>query len=391
MGLGASRLSFTVLDPSKVPEGEVPRWAVLGRSNVGKSSLLNALVHPAEHFRAGRTAGVTRGLIGVRVRLGKSEASEMELVDLPGFGFSEGGSIVGGDAWGHLAEALREKSHARGLQWVWLVDPRRKPNELELNLRHWLNREPYLFVFTKADQVKASGRREAEKNWSALVQGSTEKPFWASALSGEGMDTLGKSARGFVRFASTLVLALCLAGSSFAAVSEMQVLARVGSVVVTDRRAQIEYFLEDPSAFPAEGRAAASLTKAALDQALSRVLTQVMASEENRILGIVQVRDDDLKEFLEDTKKKMGATTWRRFLNDYETTEADLRPMLVDKILLRKAIAERIRSATEAITPDVQNLTREERARKALDEWLKQLRSRYRVQYFKTPTPAAAR
>jgi GTP-binding protein len=198
MGLGAAELSFTVLDPSKVPAGHYPRWAVLGRSNVGKSSFLNALVHPSSPFRTGRTPGVTTGLIGVKVRMSRAEESILELVDLPGFGYARGRD-ADRDRWSILADALREQSMDTGLLWVWLLDPLREPQNEEHQLLSWLNNAPFAALFTKADQVKNSQRAKVLKAWAPFVEAATEGPYWVSSLKGEGMQEIFKSARNFVR------------------------------------------------------------------------------------------------------------------------------------------------------------------------------------------------
>ncbi len=198
MGLGPAELSFTILKPEQVPPAKYPRWAVLGRSNVGKSTFLNALTHPHVFFKTGKKPGVTRGLIGVRIRLGKSEDSNLELVDMPGFGFSHGHSIDSA-GWDSLGEALREQSVERGLQWIWLADPKRDPEDLEHGLADWLGSEPYTFIFTKVDGLGEAGRKRALKAWASCIEGATEGPFWTSALKGVGMDPLFNSARTFVR------------------------------------------------------------------------------------------------------------------------------------------------------------------------------------------------
>jgi GTP-binding protein len=198
VGLGRAELSFTVLEESKVPEGRHPRWGVLGRSNVGKSTLLNALVHPQTLFYTGKQPGKTRGLIAAKVWLGKSDQSILELVDLPGFGYARKSSLPS-DNWGGLADALRDQSRAKGIFWLWLADPTRRPEEHEGELMRWLAREPYAFVFTKADAVKRSQMAEAERNWARIIQGATEGPFWVSSLKGDGISELAKSARNFVR------------------------------------------------------------------------------------------------------------------------------------------------------------------------------------------------
>lgn len=200
MGLGTSaEISFTTLKQESVPRGKHPRWAVLGRSNVGKSSFLNSLVHPKKFFRTGGKPGVTTGLVGVKVQLGKSEDYCLELVDLPGFGYAKhSNNVLSG--WEDLIISLRKQSQDSGLNWVWLADPKRKPAEEERALLSWLEMAPFLFVFTKADQVKPSKRREPLKAWSEFIDRATEGPFWTSSMKGEGFKELQKSARNFVRF-----------------------------------------------------------------------------------------------------------------------------------------------------------------------------------------------
>ena len=202
MGLGVkSAVTFTTLQAEKVPVSDCPRWAVLGRSNVGKSSLLNSLVHPKKMFRTGGKPGVTTGLVGAKIQLGKSEESNLEIVDLPGFGYAKySKNILSG--WEELIISLRKKSEDRGLLWVWLADPKRKPSEEEKSLISWLNMSPFMFVFTKSDQIKASKRKECLKNWSEYIDRSTEGPYWVSSMKGEGFNELQKSARNYVRMCS---------------------------------------------------------------------------------------------------------------------------------------------------------------------------------------------
>ncbi len=199
MGLGESKLSFLGYTLEQVPEGKMPRWAVLGRSNVGKSSFLNALVHARKHFHTSAQPGKTRSLVGVEVVLGRAKEARLELIDLPGYGFAKGAKEAERDLWLALADTLRERSREKSLHWIWLADPLRVPAAEEFEVAKWLRREPYSLVFTKSDQVSKGKRASVEKAWGALIETSTEKPFWVSSLKGEGLDAVQASARAYVR------------------------------------------------------------------------------------------------------------------------------------------------------------------------------------------------
>jgi len=199
MGLGRAEVTFTVLSPDEVPPGKRARWAVLGRSNVGKSSFLNSLVHPRTLFHTSSRPGKTWGLIGVEIEVGKHPNARLEVVDLPGFGYAKGHTGATRRTWDELADALRDQSRDTGLMWVWLADPVRKPEAEEAGLLRWLSGEPYIFVFTKADQVKVKDREAVEAAWKDVIEPATEGPFWTSTLKGEGFEKVFTSARSFVR------------------------------------------------------------------------------------------------------------------------------------------------------------------------------------------------
>jgi len=203
MGLGRADLSFTVLKADQVPLGRHPRWAVVGRSNVGKSSLLNALIHPQTMFRTGKTPGVTRGLIGAHVWMGQSEKSILEIVDCPGYGFAKAGEDFTA-SWQDLLDALKVQSQETGLHWIWLVDPQRSPGDLESQMLQWIGQEPFSLIFTKSDLVGKSKRVLTERAWKAWIERSSETVLWVSSKSAEGFQDLQKRAKSFVRFRSSL-------------------------------------------------------------------------------------------------------------------------------------------------------------------------------------------
>ncbi len=198
MGLGAAKLSFTVLASADIPTSKYPRLVVLGRSNVGKSSFLNFLLHPHKLFRTSAQAGKTVGIVAAHLQMGNSENSIIEIVDVPGFGFAPRGAEIL-ERWDVLLEALREQSRSNDILWVWLVDPTRKPEALERDLLRWLQGEPFLFVFTKEDKIKAKDREGREKVWDFIVERSMQKPLWVSAMKGVGMKEVQGALKSFVR------------------------------------------------------------------------------------------------------------------------------------------------------------------------------------------------
>src|SRR5688572_850520 len=107
MGLGKASLSLSKLPTQEWVLPELPTWLVLGKSNVGKSSLLNALIHPQEIFRHGNTPGVTRGLVGATVSMGRKE---FFILDLPGWGYSVR-SPIEQKSWDELGKKLSNAVH----------------------------------------------------------------------------------------------------------------------------------------------------------------------------------------------------------------------------------------------------------------------------------------
>ncbi len=166
----------------KVP---LPQVAFAGRSNVGKSSLLNALAGRARLARVSRTPGCTRGIAFFEVE------GKFAFADLPGYGFARV-SRAERDAWKGLVE--KYFSSCRLLRKVYLlVDLRRGPDEEEKMLAAYLTerRIPWRWVGTKADKLKTAERTAAktlfeDPEW--LRKGG--EPAVVSARTGEGIDRL---------------------------------------------------------------------------------------------------------------------------------------------------------------------------------------------------------
>lgn len=199
-GFVSSELIFTVLRASGLPKAKAPRWCVLGRSNVGKSSFLNAITHPQKIFRTGKTPGLTLGLVAARCQVAKPKDAWLEIVDTPGFGFVQNHTILM-NKWEALLDALAERTETP-IMWVWLVDPMREPFDDDKHMLNWLGEQPFMILFSKSDRIKKNHRPAIEKIWHKFIQRSSEKPLWVSSQDGEGLDEVFKSARAFVQLSN---------------------------------------------------------------------------------------------------------------------------------------------------------------------------------------------
>ena len=201
MKIKSLELESTVLDYSKFPASGMAEVAVSGRSNVGKSSLLNTLFNRKNLARVSREPGKTRTVNFFVIN------EKFYLVDLPGYGYAKV-SKVQRESWQRvIAGYLRRREVLSGV--VQLVDSRHDPTRDDLMLFQKLidaDRE-FLIVLTKTDKLKRSqraGRIAALRSYFdgisiGPVGGSDEdgEPFevpfvFSSAVTGEGKDEIWK-------------------------------------------------------------------------------------------------------------------------------------------------------------------------------------------------------
>ena len=162
------------------PDSILPEVAFAGRSNVGKSSLLNALVRRKSFARVSRTPGRTREINFFRVNNG------FVLVDLPGYGYARI-SKEQKAAWKPLMESyLRRTSQLRGI--VLLLDIRREPSDDDRDMLDFLAEMeiPTLIALTKTDKLSKSAARERAANIARDLALESEQVIPFSAHSGEG-------------------------------------------------------------------------------------------------------------------------------------------------------------------------------------------------------------
>jgi GTP-binding protein len=158
--------------------------AVVGRSNVGKSSLVNALANRKDLAHVSKTPGRTQ-LINLF-----SVASGGTLVDLPGYGYAAVPGRVKA-AWGRMIEGYLLGRGALTMVMV-LVDGEIGPTPLDLQMLGWLraNEVPHTVVATKADKVKAASRPRRRAELAAACGLEPGDVVWVSATKGTNLDLL---------------------------------------------------------------------------------------------------------------------------------------------------------------------------------------------------------
>jgi GTP-binding protein len=178
----------------------LPEIAFVGRSNVGKSSLLNALTGRRRLARVSATPGKTRHLNVYRLQGRPNDRStspsvlpSFYLVDLPGYGWAKA-SRTERSAFRRLIEGvLSGRDHLAGV--VWLLDIRHAPSEDDLAIQDLLIRtgRPCLTVLTKGDKLPPMRRAEALTARAGELGLPEEELLVSSARTGDGMADLGAS------------------------------------------------------------------------------------------------------------------------------------------------------------------------------------------------------
>jgi GTP-binding protein len=175
------------------PAPALPEYAFIGRSNVGKSSLINMLCNIGKLARVSNTPGRTRNVEHFLVHGTLTDPRPWMLADLPGYGFAKA-SKAERAAWQVMIHTYLRKRE--NLQCVFLlIDVRLEPQQSDLDMVHWLgeNGVPFVLVFTKSDklaQPKAQAnialfKRSLLKTWEKLPD-----MFTTSSTTRKGRDEL---------------------------------------------------------------------------------------------------------------------------------------------------------------------------------------------------------
>jgi GTP-binding protein len=191
---------------SKLPEPCYPEFAFIGRSNVGKSSLINAITGKKglakTSGKPGKTITVNHFLIN----------GKWYLVDLPGYGFAKR-SKTEREKWDKLMRNYMLKRENLVYTFI-LIDSRLEPQKIDLEFIDWMAEAqiPFVLVFTKTDKLGVNIRaKNLEIYKKQLLQNWEELPIIisTSAISGQGkdeiLDLIGNQIASFMAFNSTKI------------------------------------------------------------------------------------------------------------------------------------------------------------------------------------------
>ena len=187
MNLQKAEFLTSITEMAKLPKDSLPQIAFSGKSNVGKSSVINRVLNRKNFARVGETPGKTVHINFFRID------DRAYFVDLPGYGYAKV-PLAEKERWGKLMEQYFSVPERLALG-ILIVDARHKPTENDVTMAHYFqdSGRPYVVVANKLDKLKKS---EIEPNMALIRQtldlseATVLIPF--SAEKGTGRDELVK-------------------------------------------------------------------------------------------------------------------------------------------------------------------------------------------------------
>jgi len=189
MIIRSAKFVCSAVTPDQYPPDDLPEVAFAGRSNVGKSSLINKILNRKKLVRTSKTPGRTQ-------LLNFFEINELwRFVDLPGYGYAKVPVEVQ-KRWRPMVENyLTTRVNLRGM--VWLLDIRREATKEDLTLWDWLQAQQVtvIIVITKADKLSKNKRYKQAASIAKSLGRQAQELIQFSAISGEGKDEIWKALR----------------------------------------------------------------------------------------------------------------------------------------------------------------------------------------------------
>ena len=187
-----SRFMTAATHVDQFPAPAVPEVAFLGRSNVGKSSVINSLLQ-SKIAKTSSTPGRTRSINFFEVRWPGKPQPEVVFADLPGYGYSRVSRDVSGQ-WSSFVDPYLNERRCLAL-CLALVDLNVPPQESDKQLLEYLKSvaRPFLMVGTKADKLSGNQLRTALNNFAQTVPDLRIVPY--SARTGSGREELWREIR----------------------------------------------------------------------------------------------------------------------------------------------------------------------------------------------------
>jgi GTP-binding protein len=185
MKIASAEFIKSAFEEQDWPLDPLPEIAFLGRSNVGKSSLINSLLGVKGLARTSRTPGRTQALNFFLIN------KRLRFVDLPGYGYARVPKNIKA-GWGEMATNYLAKRDLLVLS-IQIVDSRHEPTTLDLQLDEWLaaNAKPRVVVATKSDKLSQNELRKSMER-ARRVMGA-ERVIAYSAITGRGRDEVWRT------------------------------------------------------------------------------------------------------------------------------------------------------------------------------------------------------
>ena len=185
MQIKQSKFLISVANSGKLPEYDAPEIAIAGKSNVGKSSLINFLVNNKKMAKTSSTPGRTRLLNYFEINNG-----EFNIVDLPGYGFAKApkSEIA---KWGEMIEGYFQKSDKLKNVFV-LVDSRHEPSQDDIQLVSYFiyYQIPFTIIATKTDKLSRDQINKSKKLIADTFRIGTENLIMTSSEKKTGKEEI---------------------------------------------------------------------------------------------------------------------------------------------------------------------------------------------------------